>query len=220
MGTDGAALLKFLRGKVVARAERDKVKRLVEQLGDESFAAREKATQELVRLGTAAVPELRRAAKAKDAEMATRARQCLNKIAAVAGPEGLLPAALAVVAVKRPAGAAEVLLALAPTLTDEADARALRNALAAVALRDGKPDPVVLEALADADPARKAAAAAALGKDGGAFEKQPGRRLFLHGLKRAMKTTYFQDGQKQLVLEVTEVELVNRFEERVFARPK
>jgi hypothetical protein len=219
-GTDEKALLKFLRGRVVGKAERDRVKRLVEQLGDESFAAREKATQELVRLGAAAVPEVRRAAKAGDAEMATRARRCLERIAAVAGPEGLLSAALAVVAVKKPAGAAEVLLTLASTLTDEADTRDLRNALAAVAIRDGKPDPAVVKALADIDPARKAAAAAALGKDGGAFEKQPGRRLFLRGLKRAMKTTYFQEGVKQLVLEVTEVELYNRFEDRVFARPK
>ncbi len=217
---DAAGLLEFLRGQVRTEADLEKVRALVKKLADDSFEVREKATRDLIGLGSVALPELRRAAKSDDAEVSTRARRCLEKIAAVSGPEGLLTAALHLVTLKRPAGAAEVLLALAPSLTDEADARELRNALAAVALRDGKPDPAVAKALADKDPARRAAAAAALGKDGGAFEKQPGRRLFLAGLKRPMKTTYYQDGEKQLVLEVIDVQLYNRFEDKLFARPK
>jgi hypothetical protein len=217
---DADGLLTFLRGQVRADADLEKVRALVKQLGDDSFEVREKATQGLIDLGDAALPELRRATKDGDAEVAARARRCLDRIAEVRGPEGLLTAALRLVAVKRPPGAAEVLLALAPSLTDEADARELRGALAAVALRDGKPDRAVEKALEDKDPARRAAAAAALGKDGGAFEKQPGRRVFLPGLKRPMKTTYYQDGEKQLVLEVTNVELYNRFEDQLFARPK
>jgi hypothetical protein len=220
VGTDGPALLEFLRGQVRDEIDRTKVKALVKQLGDDSFEAREKATQELVRLGPAAVPELRRASKDADVEIATRARRCLDKIAELKGPEGLLGAALRLVALKRPAGAAEVLLALAPGLTDEDDARELRNALAAVSLRDGKPDAAVEKALEDRDPARRAAAAAALGKDGGAFEKQPGRRLFPSGVKRPMKTTYYQDGEKTLVLEVTETEFYNRHPDKLFAKPK
>jgi hypothetical protein len=220
VGTDGADLLTFLRGQVRTEADREKVRALVRQLGDDAFEVRDKATQELIRLGGAAVPELRRTTKDPDAEIASRARRCLEKIEEKKGPEALLHEALRLVAVKRPAGAAEVLLALAPGLTDEGDARELRNALAAVAVRDGKPDPAVEKALDDKDPGRKAAAAAALGKDGGAFEKQPGRRLFPAGVKRAMKTTYFQDGEKQLVLEVTDVELYSRLDEQVFAKPK
>ena len=48
----------------------------------------------------------------------------------------------------------------------------------------------------------------------------PPYSAFMAGLKRAMKTTYYQDGEKQLVLEATEVELYNRFEDQLFARPK
>lgn len=220
VGTDGPALLEFLRGQVRSEADRAKVKDLIAQLGDDSFEVREKATQELVRLGSVALPELRRAAKDGDAEVVTRATRCLQKIAEVKGPDGQLSAALRLTALKRPAGSAEVLLTLAPSLTDEADARELHGALAAVALRDGKPDKVIEKALDDKDPARRAAAAAALGKDGGAFEKQPGRRLFLSGLKRPMKVTYYQDGEKQLVLEVTDLQLYNRFDDKVFAKPK
>ncbi|HEX5271506.1 MAG TPA: hypothetical protein VFW33_13510, partial [Gemmataceae bacterium] len=109
VGTDGAALLEFLRGQVRDEADREKVKRLVKQLGSDSFEDREKASAELTRLGAAAVADLRRAAEGDDAEVAARARRCLEKIAAPTAPAGLLPAALAVVTVKRPAGAAEVL---------------------------------------------------------------------------------------------------------------
>jgi hypothetical protein len=220
VATDPAGLLEFLRSQVRKDADVEKVRALVKRLGDDSFDEREKATKELIALGSPALPELRRAAKDGDAEVAMRARRCLDKIAEVHGPEGLLVSALRLVALRRPAGAAEVLLALAPSLTDEADVRELHGALAAVALRDGKPDRAVEKALDDKDPARRAAAAAALGKDGGAFEKQPGRRLFVTGLKRPMKTTHYQDGEKQVVLEVIEVELFNRFEDKLFARPK
>jgi hypothetical protein len=220
VATDAAGLLEFLRRQARTGADLDKVRALVKRLGDDSFEEREKATEALIALGSAALPELRRATKDSDAEVASRAKRCVDKIAEVSGPEGLLTAALRLVAMKRPPGAAEVLLALAPTLTDEADAREVRGALAAVALRDGKPDRAVEKALEDKDPARKAAAAAALGKDGGAFEKQPGRRVFVTGLKRAMKSTYYQDGEKQLVLEVIDVELYNRFDDKLFAKPK
>jgi hypothetical protein len=220
VATDAAGLLKFLRGQVRSDADRDKVKGLVKDLGDDSFEVRENAQQELTRLGAVALPELRQAVKSADAEIATRARRCLDSIVKVSGPDGLLWSALRLVAARKPAGAAEVLLALAPGLPDEADARELRNALAAVALRDGKPDPAVQKALEDKDPARRAAAAAALGQDGGAFDKQPGRRVFPTGLKRPMKTTYYQDGEKQMVLEVTEAEYFNRFEDKLFAKPK
>jgi hypothetical protein len=220
VATDAAGLLEFLRGQVRKDADVEKVRALVKRLGDDSFDEREKATKELIALGSPALAELRRAAKDGDAEVAMRAKRCLDKIAEVHGPEGLLVAALRLVALKRPPGAAEVLLALAPSLSDEADMRELHGALAAVALRDGKPDRAVEKALDDRDPARRAAAAAALGKDGGAFEKQPGRRVLVTGLKRPMKTTHYQDGEKQLVLEVTEVELFNRFDDKLFARPK
>jgi hypothetical protein len=219
VGTDGAALLEYLRGRVPREADRENIKRFIKQLGDDSSEVREQATQELIRQGSAARSELRRAAKDDDVEVASRARRCLDKIAEGEGSDGL-PAALRLVAIKQPPGAAEVLLALAPALTDDDDVRELRNALAAVALPGVKPDKVVEQALEDKDPARRAAAAAALGKDGGAFEKQPGRRLFPTGLKHPMKTTYYQDGQKQLVLEVTELQFYNRFDDKVFARPK
>ena len=217
VGTDGAALMKYLRGRVRSNADREKVKALIRQLGDDSFEVREKATTDLIQLGEVALPELRAAAKDGDAEVVRRARHCLNKIGE---SKDLLPAALRVVAFKRPAGAVEVLLDLAPSVTDEDGIRELRGALTALALRDGKPDKLLEKALEDKDPARRSAAAAAVGKDGGAFAKQANRRLFLRGVKRAMKETSFEDGEKQGEVEVVEIQFYNRFDDKIFDKPK
>ena len=66
----------------------------------------------------------------------------------------------------------------------------------------------------DADPEM-----AALGRDGGAFEKQPGRRLLLSGIKHPMKVIGYRDGKKILEWEVTELQYFNKLDDSVFARP-
>jgi hypothetical protein len=219
-GVDGPGLLAFLRSQARSDADRDRVKALIKKLSDDAFEEREKAQAELVRLGSAAVPQLREAATDDDAEVARRARACLDRIEEAKRPDGAIAAALRLVALRKPEGAAEVLLELAPSLPDEGLARELKAALAAVAVRDGKPDRAVEKALEDRDPARRAAAAAALGRDGGAFEKQPGRRVLVTGVKRPMKVTYYQDGEKQLDWEVIDVQHYNRLPESLFAPPK
>lgn len=220
VATDGPGLLAYLRANVLSEADRARVKNLIASLSDEAFETREKASTELVRLGTLAVPQLRVAAKDADAEVAGRARSCLEKIEKEKGPDGSLAAALRLVAIRRPDGAAEVLLDLAPGLPDEMLGREVRSALRAVAIRDGKPDKTVEAALNDRDPGRRAAAAAALGRDGGAFENQPGRRILTPGLKKAMKVVMFQDGMKEVEWEVMEVQYFNKLDDRLFVRPR
>ena len=88
-----------------------------------------------------------------------------------------------------------------------------------VALRDGKPDPVLVKALDDKDPKRRAAAAAALGKDGGAYEKKPGRRILLTGFKRPSKVVYYRDGKKSMDLEEIDVRFYNKLDDKLFAKP-
>lgn len=60
----------------------DEVRRLVEQLGDESFALREEATRGLVALGERALPALRKAATDKDPEVQRRATKLLKPLEA------------------------------------------------------------------------------------------------------------------------------------------
>jgi hypothetical protein len=191
---------------------------LIRRLGHDDFTVREQASADIIALGSAVAAELRAALDDPDPEIAHRASRCLQLIDK--GPRAAaVESVLWLVAVRKPAGAPEALLAFlpfAPTerLTDEATA-----ALAAVAIRDGKPDKVVIEALEDKDPIRKAAAAAALGRDGGAFARRADHRLLLEGLKRPMKVLVTRDGAKFSEWEVLDVRYFNKFEAAVFARP-
>jgi hypothetical protein len=215
----GPALVEFLRQHTPPGVDAAGIRRLIRQLGDESFDTRQKASADLVALGPAAVPWLREATSDADAEVARRARECLERIsephdAALVGP------VVRLLALRAPAGGAEVLLTLLLRTRDEVMAREVRAALAALAVRDGKPEPVLVQALADRDAQRQAAASAALGRDGGAYARQPGRRLYLSGLKLPMKAVTYSDGKKLAEREVVAVEFFNEFEDSVFARPQ
>jgi hypothetical protein len=217
VATDGPGLVKYLRGQTADPALLEKAKALVRQLGDDSFAVREQASRELVDLGQAAVPSLRAAAVSDDREVAFRARACLRLIGK-RGTGAAVAAAVRLLAWRKPAGAAEALLAHLSG-ADAPVAREVREALCALAERDGKPNPVLVRALADKDPVRRQAAAAALGKDGGAFRNQPGRRTYPAGVKYPLKAVRYLNGDKLLETEVLEVRFYNRFGDKVFAKP-
>lgn len=218
VGTDGPALLEYLRQRSVTAATKERITRLVRRLGSEDFTEREQASKELVAAGGVAVPFLRQAAQSGDVEVAQRAQQCLKQIKGETDAE-VTTAVIRLIGLRRPAGAAEVLLGFLPAAADEALAREARFALAAVAVADGKPDPVLATALQDADPLRSAAARAALGQDGGKLAQEPGRRLFLPGLKLAMKVAEYREGKKSMEWQRVEVLLFNKFPDAVFAKP-
>ncbi len=71
-------------------------------------------------------------------------------------------------AVRKPAGAAEALLAYLPKTEERSIKEEIGKALKDLVLVDGQPDPAVLKALSDPLPARRVAAAAALAGAGGA----------------------------------------------------
>src|SRR5437763_618929 len=64
----------------------EEIARAVQQLGDDDYATRERASAWLWSAGAPAVPALVQAAASRDAEVAARARDLLNKI-----PYGLTP---------------------------------------------------------------------------------------------------------------------------------
>lgn len=215
--TQTAALLDWLRKQVVSDTGRAEIQALIRRLGAESFPVRERASAELVDRGSAAIPLLREALKDPDPEIANRAERCLRKLKEES--PATLAAAVRLLALRRPAGAAEVLLAYLLSVSDDEVAREVRYALAQVAMRDGKPEPVLERALNDRNPVRRAAAAGALGRDGGAWEREPGRPLWLRGLKVPMKVTSYRDGRKTSEWQKVEVRYFNRFPDSVFARP-
>jgi HEAT repeat protein len=166
VATDGPALLDYLRRHTLDGGSEARLRALVRQLGDDSFDRRERASRELAALGGLARPFLRQALSDPDAEVRRRAEDCLRQIdrkgPAAEGSPQVAAAVLRRVARLKPAGAARTLLAYLPSVEDEAVAEGVRQALAAVALNAGKPEPLLLEALGDKLAARRLAAAVAL----------------------------------------------------------
>jgi hypothetical protein len=217
VGTDGPALLKYLRERTPARDALARARALVAKLGAEEFAVRERAEADLLALGPVAVPVLREATKSGDLEKVRRAQRCLRKLGSVKGAE-VTAAVARLLALRRTPGAVEALLGALPG-ADEPAAGDVRAALLALAVRDGRPDPALVKALKDPDPGRRAAAAAALGKDGGAYRDRPGRPLLTPGPRLPGKLITYVDGKAQMELEVIEVRYFNRIDAKEFARP-
>jgi HEAT repeat protein len=174
--TDDARLLGTLAKHTLTADKRDRVRLLLGRLGGEAFGDREKAGEELAALGRIALPQLREAARDRDAEVARRAGLLIERIEGE--PAQQLPvAALRLLAVRKPAGAVEALLAYLPNAEEEARTEEVREALARLALREGEPDPALRQALSDARPLVRAAAARALIEGGGAEGRAVARKL-------------------------------------------
>jgi HEAT repeat protein len=166
LGTDGPALLDLFRKRTRAAADREQIKTLVAQLSDESPAKRDQAGAELVALGMAAVPSLREASRnVDDRDLLARTRRCLDFID---GPTStpLVVSATRLLGRRRPDGAAEALLQFLPQAENEAVLDQIRRTLPELALRDGRPEPALLDALDDKLSARRALAAEALAQLG------------------------------------------------------
>jgi hypothetical protein len=126
---------------------------------------REKASAELLALGLPAVGLLRQTAHTGNPRVAAHA----GKLAETLDRDGIgrLPEpAPRLLALTRPEGALEAVLAFLP-FADHPDLdEPLRELVASLGVRDGKPEPAVLAALADPLPARRAAAGVAVVRSG------------------------------------------------------
>jgi hypothetical protein len=219
VGSSDQEVLAFLRRLAPAPDVLVKVRKLIGDLSSDTFEVREKAGDELVALGAVAVPLLQQAAKDDDVEVARRAKDCLELIK-VRDTSETATAAIQVLGLRQPAGTAEALLAYLPG-ADKAVSREVWAALHHLARKEGPAKQALVKALEDADPARRAAARAALGKDDGAFLKEPGRRLYLPGFKYPARTVFGNDGKMAATatMELTEIGFFNRFDDKLFAPP-
>jgi hypothetical protein len=215
--SDGASLLALLRKQILSDADRKEIQELIGKLGHRSFQIRKKASAALVARGAPALPWLHRAMKSEDPEVARRAERCAGRIEKTAGA-GVLAAAVRLLSLRKPKGAAEVLLAYFPCAADEAVAREVKNALFELAVRDGKPEPVLVKAMAGPEPLRSLAAAA-LGRDAGAARRQPGRRLLLHGVKWPTKGILSRDRTTLFEWKITDIQFYNKLDDSLFAKP-
>jgi outer membrane protein assembly factor BamB len=162
--TDTSALLEYFRTRTPAERDCERLQTLVQQLGSDAFDIRENASAALRKAGVIALPFLRQAAKSPDAEVRDRANQCLGEIHDAAVRSAAANARL--LAGRKPAGAATVLLNFLPYAEDAAAHTAIQEALLSLAVRDGRPEPAFVQALADRLPERRSAAGLALCRAG------------------------------------------------------
>jgi hypothetical protein len=173
--TDGPGLVRFLRRQILTAADEQRVGELVGQLASRTFKVRDRAAAELTARGPAVLPLLRRAPRGPDLESQRRLERCIEAVEKI--PWDKVAAAVARrLQALRPEGACPALLAFLPFAGKE-DHEEMLNALLALGVRDGKPDPDFDAALRDAAPARRAAAALVLGRHGDAKQRAAVRRV-------------------------------------------
>jgi HEAT repeat protein len=160
---DSGPVLEQVRKHTLADVDRAKVLELIGGLGNDAFEVRQRATDSLKALGPAVAPMLRKADSDPDLEVRQRTQAILQEIEreAAAPLSSTLPRILAL---RKPPEAARVLIAYVPFADNERVLSEVQEALNTVAFRDGKPDHAVMKALGDKTPARRAAAAEALGR--------------------------------------------------------
>jgi HEAT repeat protein len=173
---DADSLLAAVREHTLTSADRVKITGLLAALSNEDFSLRENASKQLFALGRITLPQLRQAAQSKDAEASRRARQLIERIEQ--DPVHHLPsAAVRLLAVRKPAGAVEALLAYLPFAEDETLSLDVQKSLTALAQLNGKPHSTLLRALADTNPSLRGTAAEVLIKGGGPEGRAAARKL-------------------------------------------
>ena len=185
VATDGVGAMAYVRSRL-APLDAARVKRLIAQLGDDSFAVREEASRQLLLLGDRIRRQLQDAARHEDPEVRTRAQTCLRRIEREKVASTLLGAAIRVVGYRQPDGAASYLMDLLPGVEGEPIAVTIRLALADLAVRDGKADPVLVKALTSDLAWKRQVAVVALCK-GGASDQLPAMRKLLGDAERPVR---------------------------------
>jgi len=161
--TTGDALLTELRKRTLFEEDRVKVQKLIAQLGAEDFDAREKASADLKTLGPRVRSMLREALRGDDAEVVQRARGLLDGMA----KDNVIPLPVGVprlLALRRPAGAVEALLAYLPFNEDAGLVEDVVAALDQIAQVQPTARKLLIAALDDAVPVRRQVALEALGR--------------------------------------------------------
>jgi HEAT repeat protein len=164
--TDGAALLELFRARARPKVDSDQLLALARKLGDPSAEVRAKATAQLVASGPSAIPALRHVLNdLDDPDASEQARRCLEWLEG--NRRGEVPIAAArLLAARKPAGAAEALLAYLPFADDRAVVDSVKAALVTLAAAAGKPDLALVKALQDPVPLRRAIAVEVLCSSG------------------------------------------------------
>lgn len=176
LSTDGSALLAFLRERSGPPHEIKDVDAQIEQLGNLDFEKREAAAKALVSAGTPVLPQLRKAAKHQDAEIARRAADCIAVIERGHDPV-VLAAVVRMLARVGPEGAVDALFGFLPSADDEDLREEVWFALDAAAVRERKVPPSVVRGAGASEASRRAAAGYLLARRGDAAQRAAAKKL-------------------------------------------
>ena len=142
--TDGPFLIEEFKKRTLSDDDRVKGEALIAQLIDPKSTTRDKALSDLIALGSGVVPLLRQAANKAENKSKERIQKCLELVEKGSDPV-LPPVAARLLALRKPPGAAQALLAYLPLAEDEAMSEEVRNALNSVVMQEGKIDPAILK---------------------------------------------------------------------------
>ena len=162
---DVKSLTDFFRSHTVTEADKARILAIIKRTAADDFDAREQASEELSRCGVPAIALLKAAINNKDTdpEVVRRCDLALEIIEKVP-TRAVAMAAARLLAAQKPDGVTEVLLNYLPLADDEAVGDEIRNTLAVLAVREGKPDPVLMTALESKEALKRGAAAEAFAR--------------------------------------------------------
>jgi hypothetical protein len=172
---DGKMLLDFFRALTLNENEQARIGELIKQLDSLSFKERSQATTALNAEGLRALPLLQRARAGATLERRLRLEQVFQTIDKTDWAE-TVAATTRLVKERQPDSGCGVLLAFVPFALDGAFDDVL-DALCRLGVKDGKVDPLVLAALEDASPSKRAAAATVVGRSGTLAQRALVKRL-------------------------------------------
>lgn len=167
---DAKSLIEYLKSRTLNDIDQTKIGDVIKKFGADDFDERVKATEEIVKFGTAAIGPLKAAERDSDPEVAYRARLTLKHMEKVPHSQVSSAAVRALVKLK-PKEAAAVLIGFLPMADSDEVADDIRAALVQLAVLDGKPDPALVAALEDKNVTRRLAAYLALTEGGDPAER-------------------------------------------------
>lgn len=176
ISSDGLGLLQFFRSRTLTEAAQARLTEQIRKLGDDSYAVREQASNDLVSAGRLATPFLRKALQDPDLEISRRAERCLDQFES--GHDiSLTLASARLLVVRRPSAAVEVVLRYLPFAGDESIEEELLTTLTTLGISQGNAVPALFGALQDGNEIRRAAGALVVGKSGNIEQRNAVRAL-------------------------------------------
>jgi RNA polymerase sigma factor (sigma-70 family) len=155
---DGPSLLAAFQKRTLSKDQTARALARIAELDDEVYQNRQRAAAEIVKLGSPVVPLLRQATEGASLEKAQRLELCIRQIAKTHDGDGLPAVAARLLALRKPAGAIETLLAYIAFTDDEAMKAEVAKALHSLSGNSVQPDSSLVKALGDGLSMRRAVA--------------------------------------------------------------